>query len=125
MHNFFHKAKILDLSSLEDQPVHPRFAENGYESKSILINYGGQIFMWILLLCLYPVFWVLAKTTKIKFFVRIKESYEYNAIFTAMTESFMELSLVVLISTWQVYIYTIYIYIYIYTISIYIYIYDI
>ena len=112
LENFFQQTGILDLTELENNPLHPKFAENGYESRSILINYGGQMFLWVCLLSFYPVIWFLAKCTKFKFFIKLKESYEFTAIITALNESFMEISLVMGISLWEVLLYT-YIYIYI------------
>ena len=107
LHNFFHQWGVIDLSTLEDNPINHKFGENGYKSRSILVNYGGQMVLWGCLLAFYPFICLLARCTKLKFFIRLKKAYKYTTIITALNESFMEISLVMLISIWDVSAYNI------------------
>ena len=123
---FFELFKILD-----NDPINPRFANNGYKSKSILLLYGQQILYMIIYLMLWPVAKFLNFITKGKYsFIRKwKISYKYNGLISFFSFSYLPCCLVTLISihqlefirAWQFYVsasfsvifLVIYIYIYI------------
>ena len=102
--NYIHNSQIFNLSQINDNPLNERFEENGYKSLSIIINFTGQILIGIFLFGLYPPLNLLAKITSRKLFVRAKQIYEYKLSLFALNECFMELTLVFLISLYQVYL---------------------
>ena len=108
--NPFHNWGIFDLSEINNCPLNDNFEENGIHSKALIINYGGQLIIWIFIIFLYFPIALLAKCCKWKFFIQLKKSYEYAILLTSFSEAYAEFALTSFLNIYQV----IYIYIYMY-----------
>ena len=114
LYNPFHRWNFIDLSEVNINPLNDNFEENGLKSRSLMVNYGGQLMLWTIIILLYIPITILAKYCKIRKFQKLKRAYEYGVLITSFTEAFLEFTLLSFLNLTQVYIY-IYIYIYIYT----------
>ena len=96
---------ILDLSELNNNPLNENFKANNIHSRSLLVNYGGQLVIWTIIILLYIPVCVLAKWCKINKFKEIKGAYEYGVLLTSFSEAFIEFSLLAFLNLTEVTIY--------------------
>ena len=109
LYNPFHNWNFIDLSEVNINPLNDNFEENGLKSRSLMVNYGGQLMLWTITILLYIPITILAKCCKFRKFQRLKRDYEYGVLITSFTEAFIEFTLLSFLNITQVYIY-IYIY---------------
>ena len=108
LYNPFHRWKLIDLSEVNYNPLNDNFDENGVKSRSLMVNYGGQLILWTLTIVLYIPITILAKCCKIRKFQELKRAYEYGVLITSFTEAFLEFTLLSFLNLTQVYIYILY-----------------
>ena len=113
--NSFHRWKIIDLSEVNINPLNPNFEENDIKSRAFLVNYGGQLVIWTIVIFLYIPIALLAKFCRWKKFRELKSAYEFTVLLISCSEAFLEFTLLAFLNLFQVHrlIYIIYIYIYI------------
>ena len=100
--NFLNKIGVINLNSVNNQALSKYLAENDYSSKSILVNYGGQIFLLLIIFSLYPLFRLGFKLTKLNIFKIVSKAYEYRIPLMAANLAYVEFSVVSMISLFQV-----------------------
>ena len=111
--NPLHSWGIIDLSELNHDPLNERFEENGFESKVLIVNYGGQLLFWTFIIFLYIPITILSKCFKCQKLIQLKTSYEFTILLTSFSEAYLEFSLSSFLNLYQVG----YIYIYIYSLN--------
>ena len=90
------------LGIIKEDPLNQRFADNGYEYKDFFANFALELFIWLIILCCYPISWLAAKITKMKFFINLKNSYQYSMLLRTLHETFIELSLCAFLNLYSV-----------------------
>ena len=108
--NPFHRWGLIDLSEVNYNPLNNNFEENGVNSRAYIVNYGGQLVIWAIIIVFYGPITIFAKVCKFKKFIKLKKAYEYEVLFTAFNEGYLELTLLSFLNIYGVN----YIYIYIY-----------
>ena len=109
LYNPFHKWNLIDLSQVNYNPLNENFERNEIYSRELLVNYGGQLIIWTIIICTYFPVLVLAKCFPCKALKELKKAYEYGVLLTSFSEAFVEFSLLAFLNIYQV----LYIYIYI------------
>ena len=61
LYNAFHQWKIIDLSEVNYNPLNDNFELNGVKSRALIVNYGGQLIIWSVILFFYIPIILLAK----------------------------------------------------------------
>ena len=105
LYNPFHRWNLIDLSEVNINPFNDNFEENDVKSRSLMVNYGGQLMLWIITILLYIPITILAKCCKIQKFQKLKRDYEYGVLITSFIEAFLEFTLFSFLNLTQVYIY--------------------
>jgi len=92
------------ISKFENMPYNRRFAENGYENTSIIVNFIDQLTTWILLIIFYLIItiltYVVSQDSILGFIYRWKKEYEFNAVIRILLESFLTLCICCFIDLW-------------------------
>ena len=104
LYNPFHRWNFIDLSEVNINPLNDNFEENGLKSRSLMVNYGGQLMLWTITILLYIPITIFAKCCKIRIFQKLKRAYEYGVLITSFTEAFLEFTLLSFLNLTQVYI---------------------
>ena len=112
LYNPFHKWNIINLGEVNNNPLNENFESNDLASRSLIVNYGGQLVIWTVIILLYFPIAFLAKFCDCKRLKELKCAYEYNVLITSFSEAFVEFALLSFLNMYQVQ-YIIYIYIYI------------
>ena len=111
MYNPFHTWNMINLSEVNNRPLNDNFESNGLMSKAFLVNYGGQLIIWTVIIALYIPITGIAKCCKWQIFINLKRAYEYGVLLTSFSEAFLEFSLLSFLNIYQVIYMHIYIYI--------------
>ena len=99
--NPLHQWNIVDLSQF-NTPLNDNFERNGIGCKQFVVNYGGQLIIWTIIIFLYIPITIVAKCCKIKKFIEIKSAYEFNILLASFTEAFLEFSLLSFLNIYEV-----------------------
>ena len=102
LENPLHRWKIIDLSEINVNPLNENFERNEVMSRAMMVNYGGQLFLWIITIALYIPIAIFAKCCKISKFKKLKQSYEYGVLMTSFIEAFIEFTLMSFLNITQV-----------------------
>ena len=102
LYNPFHKWNLIDLSEVNSNPYNDNFEKNDLHSRALIVNYGGQLMFWTILIVLYFPILILAKCCKFKKFIELKRSYEYGVLITSFSEAFLEFTLLSFLNITQV-----------------------
>ena len=105
MYNPFHKWGIIDLTEVNYNPLNDNFERNGIMSKAFLVNYGGQLIFWTIIIFLYIPISIIAKCCGWSKFKELKRAYEYGVLLTSFSEAFVEFALLSFLTMFQVQIY--------------------
>jgi hypothetical protein len=93
--------KGMDFDSF-NTTFNGRFEENGYETRSVILNYESQLLVWIIYLASIPFVLLGAKYFKFKVLLRIKEGFLFNTVILALIECYSEITLVTFLNCYEV-----------------------
>ena len=105
LYNPFHKWKLVDLEEVNNNPYNYHFENNNIKSRAFIVNYGGQLILWTIIIILYIPIVIIAKCCKIKKFQEFKRSYEYGILITSFSEAYLDFTLLSFLNLTDVYIY--------------------
>ena len=108
LNNFLDKMGLINLDSVNNQSLSTYLDESDYSSKSILVNYGGQIFIYLIIFSCYPLFRLGYKLTKLNLFKTMSKAYEFRIPLIISNLAYVEFSVVSMISLWQVILFLFY-----------------
>ena len=103
--NPFHRWNIIDLTEVLNNPLNDNFEKNDLKSRALIVNYGGQLILWTVVIFLYIPITIIAKCCKIRKFQELKNYYEFAVLLTSFSEAFVEFTLLAFLNSFQVYIY--------------------